>query len=108
MVVAIITGFNAAWAGMAGATAVIGVAIVLLRADRGEFPGGIETVGDLAKRAAALNRRSLFTQGARRMPNSEWETLVAIAADHSTLNANDIGPDAHLFANTLKTHRTRS
>ena len=103
---ALFAGSRDAWVAVTAAALGIALGAALIAVDRGEFPAGLVTIGDLARRVAGLNRPLLRKQGARQMPNGVWETLVALAADHSGLGASEIGPETHLFENTLKTHRT--
>lgn len=82
------------------AIAAAGVAIggLLCWMDRGRFPGDMATLGDLARRVAALNRNTLRSRGARHMADEEWATLAAVVAEFSLVDADDIGPDTYFFA----------
>ncbi len=60
------------------------------------------TLGDLARRVAALNRNGLRLSGARHMANEEWTTLAAVVAEFSLVDADQIGPDTCFFAEAAK------
>lgn len=86
------------------AIAAAGTAIggLLCWMDRGRYPGEVTTLGDLARRVAALNRNKLRLSGARHMANEEWATLAAVVAEFSFVDADQIGPDTYFFAEAAK------
>lgn len=69
----------------------------LIHLDPGRLPSGVRTLGQLAERTAVLSRVKLQKDGARTMPGEEWRTLTAIAAEHSGLKADELGPETYLF-----------
>lgn len=83
--------------------AAIGFALMMV--DRGTFPAGVASLGDLAARTSALNRLGLKSSGARDMPNGTWEVLMAIASEQSGIASEKIGPDTFLFQSTFEARR---
>jgi len=70
---------------------------ILMLLDRGAFPGGLLTFGDLSRRAAALNRKALKLEGARHIAGEEWDALAAIAAELTALPADQIEPETFFY-----------
>ncbi len=68
--------------------------------DRGRWPLGIATVGDLAQRTASLNGQMLRSDGER--PVSRWEVLVALAAEHGALAPDEITASTFFHRKSLK------
>lgn len=70
--------------------------IGLMWTDKGRWPPGITTLGDLAARVAALNHEKLGQ--VRDLPDTLWQRLTAIVAEQSELSPNEMRPDTLLFA----------
>lgn len=66
--------------------------------DPGKPPKGVATLGDLAERVAALNRRALEVRGARAMPGGIWSAIVAVAAEHGRVDPCELAPQTRLLA----------
>jgi hypothetical protein len=96
----VITLFIGAWtaSGVAAFLAILGT--LLMRQDPGKLPNGVVTVGDLARRAAALNSGKLKGDGGR--PADCWTVLVALAAEHGVLPPDEIGPDTFFHRKSLE------
>lgn len=92
------------FAGLAAAVMLAG--LLLARSDRGKFPEGVETVGDLVRRTAALNAAKLREEGAR--PVDRWEVLVALCAEYGALPPTQIGPDTFLLRKGMEIATARA
>jgi len=84
-IIALLTG---RWrmSGIGFASAACGIPFMWM--DRGRWPLGVATVGDLARRTASLNSRTLRANGGRPLPC--WEVLAALSAEHGALAPDDI------------------
>ena len=94
---AVVSAFTGHWILAATVAGVLPLVCGLIYLDPGDLPAGIENLGDLARRSAALSRPALVAAGARQMPGEAWDVLAAIAAEHSGLDARELGPDTYLF-----------
>jgi len=96
-VVALLTGW---WrmSGIGFALAAGGIPFIWM--ERGRWPLGISTVGDLAQRTASLNSRTLRASGGRSL--SCWEVLVAIAAEHGALAPDEITTSTFFHRKSLE------
>lgn len=92
--------FDAAWMFAAVGAVVFAVGAGILRMDPGKMPVGIETIGDLVKRAVPLNVRMLAEQGVR-LPD-RWSILTVLASEHGSLPPAEIGPDTFLHRKSLE------
>lgn len=82
---------------MAGSGLLLGVlALLLMLRDKGRWPAGMVTLGDLADRVAALNHSKLGV--VRDLPDALWRRLTAIAAEQSLISPQDMRVDTLLFA----------
>jgi hypothetical protein len=90
--IALLTG---AWTLTGLGALVVALGVLLLRVDPARLPTGVATVGDLVRRTVSLNARSLAETGAR--PPDRWAILVALAAEHGSLQPDQIGPDTFLL-----------
>jgi hypothetical protein len=70
--------------------------VSLIRMDKGRWPPGIVTVGDLAARVAALNHKQLGD--VRDLPDTLWQRLTAIVAEQSEMPPQAMRADTLLFA----------
>lgn len=96
----VIALLNGAWVATLVAAFLALLAMLLIRQDPGKLPKGVVTVGDLARRAAALNSGKLKGEGGR--PVDRWAVLVALAAEHGVLPPGKIGPDTFLHRKSLE------
>lgn len=82
------------------AAILLGIVIIgsaLIAADPGSLPVGVATLGDLAHRAASLNRRQLRDLGARTLPGETWAVITAIAAEHAFVDPALMAPNTLLI-----------
>ena len=96
-IVALLTGH---WPTSGVAVLVAATGLPLLWVDPGRLPVGIVTAGDLAQRIAPLNSGLLQKAGGR--PSDRWSILVALAAEHGTLPASQIGPETYFHRRSLE------
>lgn len=96
----VIAVFAALWltAVVLGVIAAIGLAIV--KTDPCRFPKGVETIGELVKRALPLNATFLVEAGGR--PADRWSILTALAGEHGSLQPAAISPDTYLHRKSLQ------
>lgn len=80
---------------------VLGFALIWM--DKGIWPPGMTTLGDLSARVAALNHLQLGN--VRDLPDSLWQRLTAIVAEQSEMPPQEMRADTLLFASrkNLKT-----
>lgn len=83
-----------------GGAALLLLGLALLRADPCALPQGMESVGDLVARVAALNADRLRAGGAR--PPEPWTVLTALAAEHGRLAPADIRRDTVFHGSQLR------
>ena len=105
ILVAIVALFTQHWmeSGAAALVAVGGFPLQLL--DRGQYPTGVVTFGDLVRRIAPLNVTKLRDVGGA--PADRWSVLVALAAEHGVLSPREIGPDTFLHRKSLELANAR-
>lgn len=96
----VVTLFIGAWAASLVPAFLATLGALLMRQDPGRLPKGVVTVGDLARRAAALNSEKLKGEGGR--PAYCWTVLVALAAEHGVLPPDEIGPDTFFHRKSLE------
>ena len=87
--------FTGAWALTGLGALVVALGVLLLRVDPARLPAGVGTVGDLVRRTVPLNAQDLAQTGA--CPPNRWAILVALAAEHGSLQPDQIGPDTFLL-----------
>lgn len=68
--------------------------------DPGRLPMGVATVGDLVRRTAALSTRLLQNEGGRSC--DVWSVLTALAAEHGSLQPDQITPATFLHRKSMK------
>jgi hypothetical protein len=73
---------------------VLGFSLILI--DKGRWPPGIATLGDLVARTAALNHKQLGE--VRELPDTLWQRLTAIVAEQSEMPPQAMRADTLLFA----------
>lgn len=73
---------------------VLGVALVMV--DKGRWPVGMTTLGDLADRVAALNHHQMGN--VRDLPDTLWSRLTAIIAEQCEMAPHEMRADMLLFA----------
>lgn len=100
LLVAIVTLLTGLWPVSLLAAGVVALGIIPIRADRGRLPQGVTTVGDLVRRTAPLNARTLEGDGAR-LPD-RWSILVSLAAEHGSLMPGEISPATFLHRKSMK------
>lgn len=100
LLVAIIALLTGHWLASGIAVLVAATGLPLLWLDPGRLPVGMVTVGDLAQRTAPLNSELLGKAGGR--PSDRWSILVALAAEHGTLPASQIGPETYFHRRSLE------
>lgn len=83
------------WAGL-WFLLLLAAGIGLISINKGRWPTGITTFGDLAARVAALNHMQLGQ--ARDLPDSVWQRLTAIVAEQSDMPPQEMRADTLLFA----------
>lgn len=76
---------------------VVGVSAALLWLDPNVLPADCRTVGQLARKAAALNRGRLIAEGAAARIDSIWDDLVEVLSEHTTLPKTEIRADTWLL-----------
>jgi len=81
--------------------ALIGCALLFWAASR-SYPKGVTTLGELARTVAFRNVMMLKAHGAGLRPGDVWESLRAIAADHTGLSADAIRPDSPFIQQKMK------
>jgi hypothetical protein len=72
------------------------VGLILIRRDKGRWPPGVQTLGDLAVRVAGLNHERLGE--VRDLPDTLWQRLTAIVAEQSDMPPQHMRSDTLLFA----------
>jgi hypothetical protein len=82
----------------------IAIAAILFWLDKGQWPAGIVTLGDLVDRVAGLNHNRLGD--VRDLKDSTWRRLTAIVAEQSDTLPAEMKSDTLLFA-PRKTLRER-
>lgn len=100
LLVAVIGLLTGHWMASGVAVVVAATGLPLLWVDPGRLPVGLVTVGDLAQRTAPLNSELLGKAGGR--PSDRWSILVALAAEHGTLPAGQIGPETYFHRRSLE------
>jgi hypothetical protein len=100
LLAAIVALLTAHWLTSGLAILVAGTGLPLVWVDPGRLPAGIVTVGDLAQSTAPLNSDLLGKAGGR--PSDRWSILVALAAEHGTLAAGQIGPETYFHRRSLE------
>lgn len=65
--------------------------------DRGRYPSGMHTVGDLADYVAALNMGRLRDQGAKMRNGDIWRALSIIASETTGIAPQRIGPQSRFY-----------
>ena len=83
------------------ALVLLGSAILLWLAPR-HYPAGIATLGELARAVALRNPMMLKAHGAGLRPGDLWESLRAVAVDHTGLAADNIAPDTSFIQRKAK------
>lgn len=68
----------------------------LMWTDKGRWPPGMTTLGDLAGRVAALNHKKLAD--VRDLPDTLWQRLTAFVAEYSEMPTQSMRADTLLFA----------
>jgi hypothetical protein len=64
--------------------------VLLMRYDRGRFPRGCRTLGDLARKVAGLNIVALTAAGACYREVDVWRAFVEVLTEHSSLPKSEI------------------
>lgn len=82
-----------AWAALALAFASAGLLIL----DRGRWPNGMRTVGELAQYAVAKNHGGLVAQGAVARDNEVWSSLQIIASEFARLDPSEVQRNTTFF-----------
>lgn len=72
------------------------VGVILIVRDKGRWPPGVHTLGDLAVRVAGLNHARLGE--VRDLPETLWQRLTAIVAEQSDMPPQHMRSDTLLFA----------
>ena len=65
--------------------------------DRGRYPSGMKTVGDLAKHVAALNVGRFRDQGAKMRDDDIWTALTIIVSETTGIVPERIGPQSRFY-----------
>lgn len=90
IVLLILAGAERAWPFVWAALALALVSAGFLALDRGRWPNGVRTVGDLARYAVAKNHGGLVAQGAAARENEVWSSLQIIAAELASLGPSEV------------------
>ena len=85
------------YAGLAGAAGAI-----LMRVDRRRFPDACQSLGDLARKVAALNYAALVAAGANYREKDVWSALVEILAEHSSIPKSEIREETVLLQSQVR------
>ena len=80
---------------------VCGSGVVLHRFDPGTFPIDCPTLGDLARKVAALNYGRFVIEGAGSRDNELWTALLEVLSEHSTLPKTEIRMETLLLQSQL-------
>ena len=78
---------------------VVCAGLLLIWRDPGRWPNGIQTFGDLTRRTAPLNVRTLKEAGGK--PSDRWSILTAIASEHGHLEPDAISPATFLHKKSM-------
>lgn len=95
-IVALLTGH---WIASAVIVLIALAGLPLLRMEPGRLPVGFVTVADLVRRTVLLNATELKDAGGR--PADRWAILTALAAEHGTLQPDEIGPETFFHRRSL-------
>ncbi len=71
--------------------------VLLLVCDRGRLPPDCETLGDLAKEAAARNLGRLTIAGAQPREKDLWNALTRVLSDYSAIPRSEIRPETWIL-----------
>ena len=97
--ISIVTLFNSYWSAALMFAIVACAGLLLIWRDPGRWPNGIQTFGDLTRRTAPLNVRTLKEAGGK--PSDRWSILTAIASEHGHLEPDAISPETFLHKKSM-------